>query len=94
MALNGRVPASSLRVQAVELGRHLRCTVGPNFAHRLGLAMRVEVRLAPTETGTSVTVEIACNPVTGRLQKAVSGIEVWAAAAASAANLKQLAEDS
>ena len=94
VALNGRVPASSLRVQAVEPGRRLRFTVGPSFAHALGLAMRAEVRLTPTETGTSVTVEIACNPVTGRFQKAVSGMHVGAAAAASAADLKQMAEDS
>ncbi len=94
VAMNGRVPASSLRVRAVEPGRRLRWTVGPNFAHPVGLAMRAEVRLTPTETGTSVTVEIACNRLTGRLQEAISGIDVGTAAAASAANLKQIAEDS
>ncbi len=93
VALNGRVPAPSLRVQAVEPERRLRFTIGPNFAHPLGLAMRAEVRLTPTETGTSLTVEIACNPVTGRLQEAISGIDAGAAAAASAAHLKQMAED-
>ena len=92
--LNGRVPASSLKVRAVEPGRRLRWTAGPNFAHPLGLAMRAEVRLTPTETGTSVTVELACNRLMGRLQEAISGIDVGAAAAASAANLKQIAEDS
>ena len=93
VAVNGRVPAPSLRVQAVEARRRLRCTIGPGFAHSLGLAMRVEVRLSPTQAGTSVTVEMACNRVTGRLQKAISGIDVGAAAAASAAQLKQVAED-
>ena len=94
VALNGRVPAAFLKVRAVEPGRVLRWTVGPNFAHPRGLAMRAEVRLTPTETDTFVTVELACNRLTGRLQEAISGIEVGTAAAASAANLKQIAEDS
>lgn len=94
VALNGRVPPSSLKVRAVEPGRRLRWTVGPNFAHPLPLAMHAEVRLTPTETGASVTVELACNRLTGRLQEAISGIDIGAAAAASAANLKQIAEDS
>ncbi len=94
VALNGRVPVPSLKVQAVEEGRRLRWTIGPGFAHALGLAMRAEVRLTPTDTGTSVTVEIACNPVTGRLQELISGIDVGAAAVDSAAQLKHAAEAS
>ena len=94
VAMNGRVPAASMKVRAVEAGIRLRCTMGPGFAHPLGLAMRAEVSLRPTETGTAVTVDLSCNPVTGRLQERISGIDSRAAAEASAAQLKRLVEGS
>ncbi len=92
VSLHGRVPPSSLRVRAVQAERHFSCAVGPGFAHALGLAMRADVRLAPTDAGTSVTVEIACNRIMGPLQQAISGMDVAAATAESAARLKELVE--
>jgi uncharacterized protein YndB with AHSA1/START domain len=94
VAMNGRVPAASMMVRAVEVESRLRCTIGPGFAHPLGLAMRAEVSLRATETGTAVTVDLSCNPVTGRLQQRISGIDPGAAAGESVAQLKRLVEGS
>ncbi len=92
VAMTGRLPATSLRVHAVEPDQELRCTVGMHFTHAIGLAMRAEVRLTPADEGTSVTVELACNRVTGRMQEAVAGIDVGAAVTETADRIKQIME--
>jgi uncharacterized protein YndB with AHSA1/START domain len=92
--MTGRLPATSLRVHAVEPNQTLRCTVGMHFTHAIGLAMRAEVRVTPADDGTSVTVELACNPVTGRMQEAIAGINIGAALEETADRIKRTAEAS
>jgi uncharacterized protein YndB with AHSA1/START domain len=94
VAMTGRLPATSLRVHAAEPNRELRCTVGMHFTHPIGLAMRAEVRLAPADAGTSVTVELACNPVTGRMQEAIAGINIGAALEETTDRIKRIVEAS
>ncbi len=94
VSMTGRLPATSLRVHAVEPNQTLRCTVGMHFTHSIGLAMRAEVRLTPADAGTSVTVELACNPVTGRMQEAIAGINIGTALEETADRIKRTAEAS
>ncbi len=73
-------------------GQKLSARVGPAFAHALGIAMRAELTLEPSGEATAATVEFTCNPITGPLQRRISGMNLDKHVRATAQSLKEAAE--
>ncbi len=73
----GRVPpGQKVAIYEAVPGQKLSASVGPAFAHALGIAMRVELTLEPSGEATTATVRFTCNPITGPLQRRISGMNV------------------
>ncbi len=90
----GRVPpGQKMTVQEAEPSQRLKMTVGPAFAHALGIAMRAELTLQPLgEDATGATVGFTCHPVTGPLQRKIAGMDLEAHVQSTTQSLKAAAE--
>ncbi len=85
----GRVPpGQKVAVHEAVPGQKLSARVGPAFAHALGIAMRVELTLEPSGEATAAMVEFTCNPITGPLQRRISGMNLYEHAQATAQRMK------
>ncbi len=84
-------PGQKVAIHEAVPGRKLSARVGPAFAHALGIAMRVELTLEPSGEATAATVEFTCNPITGPLQRRISGMNLDEHAQATAQRLKEAA---
>ena len=89
----GRVPpGQKVTVQQATTGEKLSLTVGPAFAHALGIAMRAELTLQPVGEATGATIGFTCHPITGPLQRRISGMNLEEHVQSTAALLKEAAE--
>lgn len=89
----GRVPPGQrVAVKEASRGQKMSLAVGPAFAHALGIAMRADLNLEPAEGGTLATIDFACHPVTGPLQRRISGMNLVKHARSTAQHLKEAAE--
>jgi uncharacterized protein YndB with AHSA1/START domain len=88
----GRVPpGQKVAIHEAVPGRKLNARVGPAFAHALGIAMRAELTLEPSGEATAATVGFTCNPITGPLQRRISGMNLDEHSQATAQRLKEAA---
>ncbi len=85
-------PGQRISVKEVVPGEKIRLVVGPAFAHALGLAMRVDLKLEPTEDGTLATVDFTCHPVMGPLQRRISGMDMTKHVRSTTRHLKEAVE--
>ena len=85
-------PGQQVAVKEIVPGEKIRLVVGPAFAHALGIAMRVDLKLEPTEDGTLATVDFTCHPVTGPLQRRISGMNMTKHVRSTTQHLKEAAE--
>jgi uncharacterized protein YndB with AHSA1/START domain len=91
--LGGRIPpGQKMTVQEAVTARKLRFTIGPSFAHALGIAMQVELSLKPKGEFTEASLDFICHPVLGRAQLAISGIDLDEHAKNSTRRLKDAVE--
>ena len=89
----GRVPpGQKVAIHEAVPGQKLSASVGPAFAHALGIAMRVEVTLEPSGEVTTATVRFTCNPITGPLQRRISGMNADEHVQSTVQRLKEAAE--
>lgn len=89
----GRVPpGQKMTVQEAVQARKLRFTVGPSFAHLLGIAMHVELTLEPKGESTEASIEFICHPILGSLQLAISGMDLDEHSKNSTRRLKDVVE--
>jgi uncharacterized protein YndB with AHSA1/START domain len=89
----GRVPPGQrVAVKEAEPGQKMSLAVGPAFAHALGIAMRADLNLKPADGGTLATVDFACHPITGPLQRRISGMNLVKHVRSTARQLKAAAE--
>ena len=73
----GRVPpGQKMTVQEAVPARKLRFTIGPSFAHALGIAMQVELALKPRGEYTEASLDFICHPILGTAQLAISGMDL------------------
>ncbi len=85
-------PGQKVSVKEIVPGEKIRLVVGPAFAHALGIAMRVDLKLEPTEDGTLATVDFTCHPVAGPLQRRISGMNMAKHVRSTTQHLKEAAE--
>jgi uncharacterized protein YndB with AHSA1/START domain len=89
----GRIPpGQKVAIHEAVPGRKLAARLGPAFAHALGIAMRADLTLEPSGEATTATVGFTCNPITGPLQRKVSGMNLDRHVRATAQRLKEAAE--
>ena len=89
----GRVPpGQKMTVQEAVSARMLRFTIGPSFAHALGIAMHVELALKPKGEYTEASLDFICHPVLGTAQLAISGMDLDEHAKNSLRRLKDAVE--
>ncbi len=85
-------PGQRVTVRESVPGEKMSLVVGPAFAHALGIAMRADLNLQPTEDGTLATVDFTCHPVTGPLQRRISGMNLTKHVRSTTQRLKEAAE--
>ncbi len=85
-------PGQRVSVKEVVPGEKIRLVVGPAFAHALGIAMQVDLKLEPTEDGTLATVDFTCHPLMGPLQRRISGMNMTKHVRSTTEHLKEAAE--
>jgi hypothetical protein len=91
--MGGRIPpGQKMTVQEAASARLLRFTIGPSFAHALGIAMHVELALTPNGEYTDASLDFICHPVFGSAQLAISGMDLDEHAKQSTRRLKDAVE--